>query len=220
MDIVVISLGGSVLVQDKINLKILKDLRKIVLKTNKRFIIVPGGGKVARKYIEAVRKSFHLHKNDLDWIGIHATRLNAQLLKIVFEDVAAKKVAKDPRKKIFFGKVLIGSGWKPGASTDYDAVLLAKTYGAKTVINITNVKQLYDKNPLIYKNAKKIMSIDWNGFLKLVPKKFESGANVPFDTVAAKEAKRLKLKVIILGPDLRNLDKFLQGKKFLGSIIG
>lgn len=220
MKTIIISLGGSVLVQDKINIKILKELRKIILKSKNKFVIVPGGGKTARNYINAVKKLFHLTKDDLDWIGIHATRLNAQLVRMVFEDIAEKKIAKDPTKKVAFKKVLIGAGWKPGASTDYDAVLLAKTYGAKFVVNITSVEQLYNKNPLIYKNAKPIEKIDWNGFMKIIPKKFESGANVPFDVVAAKEAKKLGLKVIILGPDLRNFEKFLQGKPFLGSVIG
>lgn len=218
METVVISLGGSVLVQDKINIKILKELRRIVLKTKKRFIIVPGGGKVARNYINAV-KEFKKNAEDLDWIGIHTTRLNAQLLRIVFSDVAAKIIVKNPTKRVPFKKVLIGAGWKPGASTDYDAVLLAMTYGAKTVINITNVEQLYDKNPLIYKNAKPIKRIDWNGFMKIIPKKFISGANVPFDIVAAKEAKKLGIKVVMLGPNLKNLEKFLAGKPFLGSVI-
>ncbi len=220
MNTIVISLGGSVLVQDKINVKIIKDLRKIVLKSKNKFIIVPGGGKVARKYINAVKKLSKIRKDDADWIGIHATRLNAQLLKIAFYNVAAKKIAKNPTKKIPFKKVLIGSGWKPGASTDYDAVLLARTYGANVVVNITNVEQLYDKNPLIYKGAKPIKKCSWKEFMKLVPKKFESGANLPFDPVAAREAKRLKLKVIMLGPNLNNLEKFLGGKKFLGSVIG
>jgi len=217
--IVVISLGGSILVQDKINVKIMKDLRRIVLKSKNKFIIVPGGGKIAREYIFAVKKLSKIKRDDADWIGIHATRLNAQLLRIVFEDVAAKKIAKDPTKKISFKKVLIGSGWKPGASTDYDAVLLAKTYGAKVIINITNVEQLYEKNPLIYKGAKPIKKCNWSEFMKLIPKRFESGANLPFDPVAAREAKRLKLKVVMIGPDLRNLEKFLRGEKFLGSVI-
>ncbi len=161
----------------------------------------------------------NVHNEDLDWLGIHSTRLNGHLVRTVFRDVAHPVVIKNPTKKVQFKKVLIAAGWKPGASTDYDAVLLAKVYKAKNVINMTNVDWLYNKDPSKYLSAKKIKKIDWKGFRKIVGNKWIPGINAPFDPVASREAQKLDLRLILLGNKLKNLKKFLDDKKFVGSVI-
>jgi len=220
-EIIIISLGGSIVIPNEINVTFLKNLRKLITKyTSKyKFVIVVGGGKTARKYIQAAKDIRKLNTKDLDWIGIHSTRLNAHLLRTIFRDIAYPKIIKDPNIKVKFDKVLIAAGWKPGFSTDYDAVLLAKNLKAKTVINMTNVDYLYDKNPLTHKNAKKIVCTDWKTLRKLVGDKWVPGMNAPFDPIATKKAAKLKLRLILLGKSLVNLKKFLDKKNFKGSII-
>jgi len=220
-EIIVISLGGSVIVPDDINYKFLKKLRKLIVSYLRKykFVLITGGGKTARRYINAADKTFKIKDEDKDWLGIHATRLNAHLVRTIFEDVAKPAIAKNPTKKVKFDKVLIGAGWKPGCSTDYDAVLLAKNVGADTVINMTNIDWLYDKDPRKYKSAKKIKKIDWKGFKKIVGDKWKPGMNVPFDPVATKEASRIGLRLVLLGKDLDNLKKYLDGKEFKGSVV-
>ena len=156
---------------------------------------------------------------DLDLIGIYATRLNAHLLRTIFRDIAYKRIIKDPTEKISFDKVLIAAGWKPGFSTDYDAVMLAKTFNAKTVVNMTNIDYLHDKDPSKYKNAKLIKEIDWAGFRKIVGSKWSPGLKAPFDPVASKLAQKLDLTLVLIGKNLNNLKKFLEGRKFKGSIV-
>ncbi len=220
-EVIVISLGGSVIVPDKIDIAFLKAFRRLIRNYLKKykFIIVTGGGKTARNYIGAAGKIFRINNEDKDWLGIHCTRLNSHLLKTVFENVSYKRIIKNPNEKVNFHKILIAAGWRPGFSTDYDSVILARTFNAKTVINITNIDYLYNKNPLLYKNAKKIDKIDWKGFRKIVGNKWKPGMNVPFDPVAAKEAQKLGLRLILIGKDIKNFKKLLDRNKFKGSFV-
>ena len=125
------------------------------------------------------------------------------------------------QKKVITNKSIINAaGFKPGHSTDTDAVLLAKTYGAKEVINLSNIEYVYDKDPSKFKSAKKIEKINWNEFRKIVGNKWVAGANEPFDPVASREAEKLGLKVSILkGTDLKEVDNVLSGRKFRGTVI-
>lgn len=219
---VIISLGGSIVVPEKINIDFLKKFKSLILKhlATKRFFIIIGGGKTAREYQNAALEVSAVDNEDRDWLGIHATRLNAHLLRTIFKKHAYKRVLKNPTKKPNFKEdILIAAGWKPGFSTDYDAVMIAKNYRAKTIINITNAGFVFDKDPRKFTDAKKLAQTDWKAFRKLVGNKWSPGLNMPFDPVASKLAEKLKLKVIIAGADLDNLENVLDGKKFKGTII-
>lgn len=222
---IIISLGGSIIFPGRIDHIFLKNFRKLILKLAKkgnRFAIYCGGGKIARDYQKAASKIIGYDKESLDWIGIAATYLNAFLLRTIFHKFAEEKIIEDPTKKIRFKKqkpILLCAGWKPGWSTDYDAVLLAKNLKIGTVVNMTNVNYVYDQNPKKYKNAKPIKEITWKNFKKIMISKWDPGLNVPFDPIAAKEAEKSGLRVIIMGKDLNNLKNFLNGKDFKGTII-
>ena len=223
METVVISLGGSVLAPAHIDAVFLKKFRKLILSfTNaKRFIIICGGGKTAREYMSAASKVRRLTPEDLDWLGIHATRLNAQLLRNVFRDVAHQVVIKNPSEKVKSQKkVIIAAGWKPGRSTDHIAVLLAKNFKAQTVINITNTDYVYSKDPSKHRDARPVKCLCWKHFRQLMgATKWSPGLNTPFDPVAAREAQKNKLTVAIMGKNLTNLKNFLDSKDFKGTLI-
>jgi len=220
---IVMSLGGSVIVPDKIDINFLKSFKKTIDKyTNKgyRFVIICGGGKIARDYQKAASQIVKQSNDYLDWLGIHATKMNAWFMKAVFGKDAEKLIVDDPRKKVSFTRnILIAGGWKPGWSTDYDAILLAKNLGVKTIINMSNIDYLYDKDPKKYNNAKKIKNISWKRYRKISGSKWKAGLNAPFDPVAAKEAEKSGLRVFIIGKDLKNFEKLLDGKSFKGTII-
>lgn len=224
MNKTIISLGGSLIVPDEIDTVFLKKFRELVLshvKKGKSFFIICGGGKTAREYQEASSEITNLTREDLDWLGIHSTRLNAHLLRTIFRKESHTNIVKNPTKKINLKKkILIASGWKPGCSTDYDAVLLAKNFGVKTIVNLTDIDYVYDKDPKKHKNAKPIKQISWRKFRKIVGDRWDPGLNVPFDPVASKEAEKAGLKVIILnGNNSKNLDDFLNGNRFKGTTI-
>jgi len=220
----VISLGGSLLVPGEIDVKFLKKFKIIIerkIKRNKKFIIIVGGGKTARNYQNAAKNLTKVSNEDLDWLGIHATRINAHLLLTIFRKYAYYRIIKNPKEKIKFKeKILIAAGWKPGFSTDYDAVLLAKTYGSDTIINLTNVDYVYDKDPNKFKDAKPFKEISWKDYLKLIDQKWIPGMSAPFDPVASGLAQKLKIKVIIInGRKPENLKNCLENRKFTGTVI-
>ena len=85
------SLGGSLIVPDKLDVKFLKNFKKIIekfVKNKYRFVIYCGGGKLARDYQTAASKVVKLKNEDLDWLGIHATRLNAHFMETLFGNLA------------------------------------------------------------------------------------------------------------------------------------
>jgi uridylate kinase len=219
----VLSLGGSLVCPNEIDVLFLKKFRNFILKwikKGKKFVIFVGGGKIARKY-QKVAKKFKVKNEELDWIGILATILNGNLVKSIFENFAFEKVLTDPTKKPKTKKkIIIFGGWKPGRSTDYDSVLAAKNFGAKRVINLSDVNFIYDKNPKKFKDAKPLEKISFDELFKIIGKKWTPGANTPFDPEAAKLAKKEKIKVIFLnGRNFKNLEKVFLGKKFKGTII-
>lgn len=223
---IVISLGGSLvsLEQGKVNASYLKRFCHFVvqhIKNNCRFIIVVGGGKIARDWRDAGARLGVKTKDDFDWIGIMATHLNAELVRAAFGKLAHPEVIIDPSKKIDFKeKILVASGWKPGFSTDYDAAFLAGRFGAKEVINLSNINFIYDKNPKKFKNAKPLPCLSWKEYFKIVGKKWSPGANFPFDPVASCLAQKKGIKVAVLdGRNLANFEAYLKGKTFKGTVI-
>lgn len=222
---VVLSVGGSIVVpKTGIDVPYLERFRSLIaseVRKGKRFIIVVGGGATAREYQNAASAIVRLNAEDVDWLGIHATRLNGHLLRALFRDIAAHRVVKDPTRPLaWHDGVLIAAGWKPGWSTDYIAVRLAKKYHATRIINLTNIDAVYDKDPSKFKTATRIDRISWKDFRKIVGSKWIPGANAPFDPVASKLAHRWGFDVVIAeGKNLNNVRDILEEKKFKGTVI-
>ncbi len=221
----IISLGGSLIVPPSgIDWKFLKEFRKLILSEinkRKKIFLISGGGVTCRNYNEAANKVIKIDPEDLDWLGIHSSRLNAHLLRTIFRKSAHPKIIKNPTIHISTKKnLIIGGGWKPGWSTDYVATKIAEEYDVKTVINLSNINYAYDKDPKKYKSAKKIKNINWKDFRKIVGNKWTPGLNAPFDPIASKKAEQLGLKVVIMnGKKLSNLKNFLNNKEFKGTLI-
>lgn len=224
-DLIILSLGGSLIApKEGINAAFLKDFRKLVhrhVKNGKRFVLICGGGKTAREYQTAAKELGELTRDALDWIGIHATRLNAHLVRTVFGTLASHRVVTDPKgARGWKTPVLVAAGWKPGASTDYDAVLLARALGAKMLVNLSNVDYVYDKDPREHKDAQPICEMRWKELRKLVGNRWDPGAHVPFDPIASRGAEKIGLTVVIAnGKNLKNLDDIIDGRNFTGTVI-
>ncbi len=154
-------------------------------------------------------------------MGIQATRLNAQLVRTIFVDIADPRVIKHFEIILKINKpVAIAAGWKPGHSTDFCAVTLCQDYGITEVINMTNIDQVYDKDPRKYPDAKPLKDIAWGPYRKIVGDEWAPGLNVPFDPIASQLAEKLGLRVKILnGRNLACLEKALDQKPFHGTTI-
>lgn len=218
------SVGGSLIVPDAIDTDFLQRFKTLILdkvKSGFSFTIIAGGGRTARRYQEAANTVTPLSRQDLDWIGIHSTRLNAQLLRNIFVGYAHSQVIKNPTIDVDVEEpIVIAAGWQPGCSTDYDAVLIAKNLGAQKLVNLSNIDYVYTADPKKDPAATKIERTDWTTFRKLIPAEWDPGMSSPFDPVAAKEAQALGLEVAIMnGSALENFSDYLDGKPFVGSVI-
>lgn len=223
----VLSLGGSLVVpDDSIDVDFLKEfngfIRDQVSVKKRKFFITVGGGAIMRKYRDAAKKvRGTITNDDLDWLGIHATRLNAQLLRTIFIDIAYPRIIKHYEIILKIDKpVAIAAGWKPGRSSDFGAVTLCQDYNIKTMVNMTNIDKVYTKDPKKFSDAAPIDTIRWKDYRNLIPSKWTPGLNVPFDPIASKLAQDIGITVKILnGKKLDNLAKALDGKSFYGSTI-
>ena len=221
---VVVSVGGSLIVPDQIDTDFLKRFKALVLEkvqSGLTFTIITGGGKTARRYQDAAHAVTPLSPQDLDWIGIHSTRLNAQLLRNIFVGHVHQHVIKNPTVDVESDEpIAIAAGWQPGFSTDYCAVMIAKNIGARRLVNLSDIDYVYNADPRKNPNAKKIEKIDWPAFRKIIPEAWDPGLSSPFDPVAAKEAETLGLEVAVInGAKLGEFSNYLDGKPFVGTVI-
>ncbi|MGD1817057.1 MAG: UMP kinase [Pleomorphochaeta sp.] len=227
-NLAVLSLGGSIIAPDKVDIDFLSKFNKAIreyLKENKenKLILVCGGGAPARVYQSAYREIVNDTNNDIqDWIGIKATHLNAQLVYSIFSDLCSDEVITNPSADIkFTNQVLVAAGWKPGFSTDTDAVFLSKRFGGKLIVNLSNIAKVYTADPKLDKDAKPIDSINWEDFRKMVGNEWVPGKNCPFDPIASKGAQEDSMKVICAdGRNIENTLNILRGKEFYGTTIG
>jgi uridylate kinase len=220
--ITVISLGGSLIVPDKINLKFLEEFKKILLKNTKKnkFIIVCGGGSPARIYINGMKDNV-LYQSLL---GIASTRLNAKFMTYFFEKNANQIIPRDMTevegliKKhdlVFCGALR----YAKDETSDATSAKLARYFNTE-FINLSDVAGLYDKNPKKFKNAKFIPEISSKEFLKIAKKiGFVPGQHFILDKKAAKTINKYRIHTYLLGPNLKNLDNLLNNRHFVGTVI-
>ncbi|MDP3996191.1 MAG: UMP kinase [bacterium] len=224
-NLTVISLGGSlVFPKDGLDVPFVKgfvDLIKRRVNNGEKFAIITGGGTMSREYQTALKEISKNSEEELDWMGIYATRMNAEFVRLSFGELADEQIIPEPFgfKEIKKG-VAVGGGFKPGRSSDFSAVVIAENIGAKKVINLSNIDYVYDSDPKVNPDAKKVEKISWSDFLAILPPTWTPGANVPFDPVAAKRAENAKLQVIIMnGKNLTNLESCLDGREFAGTTV-
>ncbi|HKL23660.1 MAG TPA: UMP kinase [Candidatus Nanoarchaeia archaeon] len=222
--VVVLSLGGSQIIPDDVNYSYLKKFKRVLEKHKKdyNFVVVCGGGSLARKYIKAIKKE-GLSEFHQSLAGISATRSNARFVSHFFGfdsmhgvPHTVKTVGKYLKKQ---GIVFCGAlEYKEDQTSDSVAAILAKRFGGEFV-NLTNVKGLYTKDPNKYKNAKFISEISWKDFDEMVQKiKFKPGQHFVLDQNASKVIRKKKIPTHII-KDLSQLDKYLSWQKFVGTTI-
>lgn len=227
-DKIVMSIGGSLIVPNGgIDTQFLQKLNafiraQLASHPDRQFFLVIGGGGTARHYIDAGRAVIEkLTDEDVDWLGIHSTRMNAHLIRTIFHDIAHPHIIEHYeiiRKAT--EPVVVASGWKPGWSTDFDAVMLCEDYDVHTVLNLSNIQQVYTADPKKDPDAKPIDTMNWEEFRNLVGDSWKPGMNAPFDPIAARKAQELGVKVIVLdGRDFANVENALEGKAFVGTTI-
>lgn len=232
MKTTVISVGGSIVVPDGLDPEfVARFVRTIRLRVERdpdvRFALVIGGGSTARTYQAAARDVSSaldraVDQDALDTIGIAATRVNAEVMRAAFGELVEDALVTDPTSvRAFTGRILVAGGWKPGFSTDNVAVRLAESLGSNTVINLSNIRQIYTADPRIDPDATPLERVSWPELISIVGDEWIPGKNTPFDPVATRRAAELGMTVIAAdGRDLPNLEALLDGREFVGTTIG
>ncbi len=224
--IIVLSLGGSLIIPEKgIDVKYLEEFKKIILKNAGmcKFIVVCGGGSIAREYIYALRES-RMNETFQSFAGISATRMNARFMSYFFNQNQERGIPHKMRELKRYVKkfdiIFCGAlEYKPHQTSDSTSAQIAREF--RTVfINLTDVAGLHDKNPKKYKDAKFIPRISWKDFYKMANKeKFKPGQHFVLDQNASKIIMENKIPTYILGKNMKQLDNLLRGKKFKGTKI-
>jgi len=223
--VIVISLGGSLIVPKKIDYRFLNNFKKNLRKNYRKhkFVVVCGGGVIARKYISALKKQGKgIREQAL--AGIRATRMNAILMIQLFGKEAndtLPKSMKEIKNNLSKNKVVFSGAlrYDPTETSDGTASKLAAFFKTE-FINMSNVYGLYTSNPLKNKKAKFIPRISWKDFETLANKrKYYPGQHFVLDQKAAKVIKKHRIKTYLIGKNLSNLNKLLNNKKFRGTVI-
>lgn len=222
-----VSVGGSLVVPDEIDTGFVKRFHDVIVsrvRAGCSFVLVVGGGKTARRYIDAAGIAHAIEDDDKDWLGIHATRMNAHFLRTIFREWAFPKINTNPHHFEEFSQarepIIVAGGWRPGFSTDYIAVVLAQSLGIDTVLNLSNIDGVYDKDPRRYSDARRVDSMAWREYRELVGDMWSPGMNTPFDPIASKHAEEIGCRVIVMnGADTDNLERYFSGGDFMGTTL-
>jgi uridylate kinase len=221
----IVALGGSIVAPDGINAGFLKRFRAFVrteVRRGHRFILVTGGGGIARTYQKAARKLGGRVPNvELDAIGTRVTRLNAELVRVVFWPDVHPDVVDAPEKLLHIREpVAIAAGWMPGYSTDTVGVRIAEELGEKRVIIAGSPAYVYERDIRKYPKAAPLSSLTWDAYLDLIPRQWSPGMPAPVDPVAARRAARMGIDVcVVAAANLKNMHKLVNGERYRGTMI-
>ncbi|MHA2223819.1 MAG: UMP kinase [Candidatus Hodarchaeales archaeon] len=220
--LITLSLGGSIINPGVIDSNFLIDFSTTIKELNSQynFMIVCGGGKVARQYIKGLPEG--LTEGERDYMGIAATWLNAQLLTYYFKGMCSPILpssVKNLTEQLQNNTIGISGGFLPAIKTDEDAAILADLFGSPILINITNVDGIYDRDPRKDSNAKKYNELTYKQFYEIIsPLSLDAGSNAPFTLIAAKICERTNIRVIITDANADKIKKAIQGIN-VGTVI-
>jgi uridylate kinase len=226
MKVEVLSVGGSLLFDGcSVNYSYIKKLKKLFTSfRDRKFVIVIGGGSIARTYINALGH-FNSNKEFMSHFGIAITRTNARMLANAFGKCANTRhlptSIKEVKNMLAKHKIVFCGGLRYSPDQTSDGTAAAIAHKLKTrFINVTNVKGLFDKNPKTCKNAKFISDISYVDFDKRVKAlKYHPGQHFVLDQHASQTIKKNRIPTYIVGGSISNLKKLLNNKKYVGTII-
>lgn len=220
---VVIKLSGSIFSQDTDYAKIRKYAEMLSDISNRvQPIVIAGGGKVARHYINLAR-NLGSDEANLDIIGIEVSRLNAKLLITALGDQAYSQVPKNLEEvaiAVDSSKIVIAGGLHPGQSTNATSALIAETSKASSFVNATDVDGIYDSDPNTNTKARLFKEITVNECMEIL--RVESamaGTYDLMDIIALKVIERSKIPTRVVRSDTSDIRDAVDGKDIGTKII-
>jgi uridylate kinase len=214
---IVIKFGGSLLFSEggTINYEKITEFCDLI-KNDRNYdsiVIVCGGGKIARRYIEAVRE-FTGNEILCDMIGIDISRINSRLIVANMKEFAYPQVPesfKELSTAIITSKVAVMGGLQPGQSTTSVAIQVAEFLKAERLIILTDVDGIYDKDPNVFDDAKLLRELNYDSLQKIIleisgDNQAAAGEYRIFDAVSLQILKRSNVVVSVISGS--NLDQF------------
>tara|TARA_B100000029_G_scaffold516043_1_gene626386 strand:- start:5671 stop:6387 length:717 start_codon:yes stop_codon:yes gene_type:complete len=229
---ILLKLSGEILAGEKgfgVDPKIAKSLASEIKSAKNLGVdigIVIGGGNIIRGELAEIQG---MDRVSADYLGMLATIINAITLQDALEkescetrtlsalsisQLAEPYIRRRAIRHLDKGRVIIlaGGTGNPYFSTDTAAVLRATEIDANAVIKGTKVDGVYNKDPMIYENAKRFDSINYKTViaedLKIM------------DMTAVAMARENKLPIVIFDVNNRgNLVKILCGEKIGTSVV-
>jgi uridylate kinase len=218
----VIKLSGSIFGEDTTERKIRAYADMFSSIKEVQPIVISGGGRIARHYIDLAR-ALGSDEANLDIMGINVSRLNAKLLLAALQDKAYPKIPKDLEEVALAaesGKIVISGGLHPGQSTNATSALIAEIVNASRFLNATDVDGIYDSDPNINNNAKLLKRITVQQCLRLLESESSmAGTYDLMDIVALKVIERSKIPTRILKAEIPNILNSIQGGIQIGTEI-
>jgi uridylate kinase len=220
---IVIKLSGSIFNQDT-NHDSIKNYAQMLIDISNKVqpIVIAGGGKIARHYIDLAR-SLGSDEANLDIIGIEVSRLNAKLLIAALDDQAFSQVPKNLEEvavAVASGKIVIAGGLHPGQSTNATSALIAETSKASGFVNSTDVDGIYDSDPNMNPNARLFKEITVNECIEILrAERTMAGTYDLMDIIALKVIERSKIPTRVIRSDVSNIRDAIDGKDIGTKII-
>jgi uridylate kinase len=220
---IVIKLSGSIFNQDT-NHDSIKNYAQMLIdiSNNVQPIVIAGGGKIARHYIDLAR-SLGSDEANLDIIGIEVSRLNAKLLIAALDDQAYSQVPKNLEEvaiAVASGKIVIAGGLHPGQSTNATSALIAEASKASGFVNSTDVDGIYDSDPNVNPNARLFKEITVNECIEILrAERTMAGTYDLMDIIALKVIERSKIPTRVIRSDVGNIRDAIDGKDIGTKII-
>lgn len=220
---IVIKLSGSIFSQDTGHDSIKNYAQMLIdISNNVQPIVIAGGGKIARHYIDLAR-SLGSDEANLDIIGIEVSRLNAKLLISALGDQAYSQVPKNLEEvaiAVTSGKIVIAGGLHPGQSTNATSALIAETSKASGFVNSTDVDGIYDSDPNVNPNARLFKEITVNECIEILrAERTMAGTYDLMDIIALKVIERSKIPTRVIRSDVGNIRDAIDGKDIGTRII-
>ncbi len=208
-----------------------------------RLILVVGCGNIARQYRDAGIACGEDRDVDLHRIGMTAGWPTAELFRALIDEVAyqnvlgigvyaenrqeaEKMMANDFERWLKGDKpVLVTGGFINGASTDFNAVLLASKIGVDRFYKLTDVDHVYTSDPKSDLNAKPLDQISWMELFRLFDVSFDDpqhkpGTHIPVDLFAARLAYENQIGCFLSdGRDPETIKDIFKGSLKVGTLI-
>ncbi len=220
---IVIKLSGSIF-NFETNFKILEDYVNLIKKINEVYqpIIITGGGKIARFYINLAR-SLGFDESGLDLIGIQVSHLNAKLLISGLGDLSFPLTPQNLDEistAVLTNKIVITGGLYPGQSTNATSALIAEKIKALKFYNATDVEGIFNYDPRIDPDAKMYESIGVKECISILKvENSMAGTYNLMDLISLKVIERSSLPAVVFKSSIENISKVIMDNAKIGTEI-